>query len=254
MKRRHMNSKEILDSLKTPSLVWILLGCAVTLGTILFLSREQPPVVLRFCVEIRVDPPKTSVCSRSTEFVIPAEYFNFIPKSDKPQREDVLQVAYPSMRPWKSLSSAQRNEENKVEITLQEVFSPRSAKDFRFIGYAKDEYVLEPKLHYGLENYALKTRWSQVLLPVNPERFVKIHCPYAKTPEEEIKFLCRVYSYVPFNFSARPGDEEQLQLADLPYRKMLAVQYRYQQMLLPEWQSIQRASDLLIRSFEKPQD
>lgn len=163
---------------------------AATIAAYPWMNRQNPPVVLTYCVKYEgPHPPLT--CVQTKKLNVPAAFGTKKVGNDWYE----LELVYPSMEPWTSLPWLERSNKEKLTIALRGV-TTQTVQDI-FAGY----FLGTPKpVHltpvYGLDQY-LWQGWGkrQVLLPVeSAPRFV-MECAYGDDLDGENPFACQSTSY-----------------------------------------------------------
>lgn len=218
----------------------------VLIVTLLYLNyRERAPIDITYCLEIK-DPRKTSSyeCPNKKTLRIPAAYFGLTdPKNpNNPYTNLMLEVDYPSMKPWSSVPWMERWFSQKIEIQIVSLTKPRDAKDFRAISYAKEEIKLMSETPYGLEYYSIINNDRHIFQPLDKNRLISISCAYNADPR--INVGCNSRTFISFRYP-------QVQLpTDAKLKFGLHVKYHFKRVLLPDWEDIHVEIASLFESFE----
>lgn len=124
----------------------LVLALALTSAFIWKTNRSQP-TLLDYCLKYEGQLP-IKTCIKTKNLLIPAEFGNIDISDDWKE----VEVAYPSMRPWRSLSRAERNGAQKLKISLNGLHGGDIGLNFLDMSLGEPKIVQQQSI-YGLKSY-----------------------------------------------------------------------------------------------------
>ena len=197
-------------------------------------TRTRDPVVLTYCLKYgplkgTEDPKKVqsmSSCLQTKTLKIPAAFGN-VKVTDSWYE---LELAYPSMEPWRLVPWLDRSSTQKLTIALHGITS-QTVHDIwssSFLSISKPVHLTPI---YGLEQY-MQDSWGQrqFLLPLEPVPRVAIDCAYSlgSGKPEDLTLGCAGTSYTDWH---------------------LKLHYAYRRILLSEWRTVHAKVHTFIESL-----
>jgi hypothetical protein len=212
-KRTSQSDAEIRWKMTLRRSISVLSFCGLAIVATPLHSAEG---TLTYCADA---VPETGSCTEPRVIRIPSAY--------KTSKKNSVEVAYPGMQPWGSVSWLDRTKFQKVEITLRRALPLDASKSLEvyFLGSKKPTRL--PDIH-GLEQY-LKEGWGTTQLLVhraNPSLFIR--CAYSGLSKDEARYGCSAFSAAVNGVNA---------------------EYSYKRALLPHALTIQSEVERLVRSF-----
>jgi hypothetical protein len=228
-------------STKNTSPMQILFYVAVAaLAIYWLLGRSTEPTIATFCISYDKQKPELN-CLETITLRIPAKFLD-LPGANA-NLNDVLhpmEVAYPSMQPWRDLSFIQQWNTQKIRFNITGMTNTTSDVLFETALHLGSKSPLPEGLS-GLELYRNKEFNNLMdMRPLDRNRETILHCDSWGGVENDTRYSCVAWA----NLSVSTVKPEIKEL-----KNWLAFKYDYKRILLPQWQEIDTNIRKLIQSF-----
>jgi hypothetical protein len=207
-------------------IIIFILAIIIYTGIMSWINDHRGPLEITYCLQ-HVDFGKPQhKCVETKTLKIPRAYGDSINSSYTDPQLVILEIAYPSMQPWKSVPWSERSNTQKIQLDIHGVHRAPVLDDKRliFIAPPKEVQRLEPLL--GLKAYEKDGRL--ILVPFDPVWNIAIECANGKYPQKPAIGGCWIYSNNDWN---------------------LFFLYHHEQTLLPEWRTVNDKLFALVNSF-----
>ena len=191
-----------------------------------WLGVPKEATTIDYCAEYKEQPPNRS-CVKTIRLSI-SPTFGHVKKADSLYE---IELAYPSMIPWRSLSWQEQSRSQKLRIGLYGV-SGQTTRDFlpSELSYANELKRMAPI--FGLDQY-LWDGWGkrQLLVPIETSPRLVMDCTRNDSPNDlsgDNPYACISTSFTSWG---------------------LKVTYSHQRALIPEWQEVHRKVQSFIASL-----
>jgi hypothetical protein len=261
-----MNLKNKMHSESKPSSKWTwanqtpksklaLIGLLVICfgGGLMYLYEEPgKPAEITFCYEHSVYAYQGKDCLDPRTLRIPwayVDYFENQPNGLFQYGYLKLELAYPGMQPWRSLSLIDRWSAQKITVEIRGVTGLPFPEEYRRI-VDGDKLIRMPEPSYELESFLSSNKRFSFLRPIDSKRYIKIDCANDNRPEEHLQKGCSVHAFIPFKFPLQAKVHKASTKLMPPPVIVLNIGYRHKRVLLPHWSNINEELSTLIHSFE----
>lgn len=214
----------------------IMLVVAIMLGLVWWWSTLREPIEFTYC---GIDNSKTRAPHKCAEYKlrIPFIYFGGYPldfSRKVPGDVQSLEVAYPSMQPWHSLSILEKWNSQKIEINFWVVTSQTVKDLITLSSFGSKTHTVPttraPEPVYGLVQYLSEPvpHFGQFLFPQEPSPRMYLSCAYRASNPDINNLGCSDRMFTEWG---------------------LSLELHHKLILLPHWSDIYDKVQGLIQSF-----